>query len=114
MTFRKPRAGARAMVFVLVLAAVFGAAPASAQGPCAPRQRLAAALTGQYGEQPVARGNGDGFVIELFAAPSGAFSLLVSRPGGLSCIIAAGTAWRRVAAAAGAAQSPDGSRRWNP
>jgi hypothetical protein len=89
----------------LVASASFGA-PASAVEPpqsCASRTTLVQQLASQNKEQPVAVGLAEhGTRLEVLAGPDGTWTLLVSLPNGISCLINAGTDWQtipRVAAA---------------
>ncbi|AYE87421.1 hypothetical protein [Sulfitobacter sp. D7] len=85
---------------ILTAALLFGMActgpPAWAQAlACAPRAALAAQLETDYGEILSARGlqNPDA-LLEVFASQkSGSFTMLISRPDGISCILSTGTHW---------------------
>lgn len=63
---------------------------------CAPRAVVAEGLAAKYAERPVAMGlTGDGLMLEIFAgADAGTFTILLTRPDGLACVLAAGTAWQ--------------------
>lgn len=65
---------------------------ASAQSlPCAPRERVLAFVIDQRGEARLAAGQAaQGASIELFAAPSGSWTLLLNLPDGRSCLLANG------------------------
>ena len=80
----------RVLWVVLALAAP-GAASAET---CAPRQVMVAALTGKYAEGRIIAGlTGAGTVVEMWAnLDSGSWSLIETRPDGLSCIKGAGSA----------------------
>lgn len=82
---------------LVALALILGSVvPAGAQTsvPCGKRQVIVDELDRGYGEKPVAIGlSGDGLVIEIFASDSGTFTILVTRPGGPSCVVAAGEGW---------------------
>lgn len=92
------RAAARAAFFVSALfLSSLGAPPtARAQAACADRDDIVSALASRYGEQPVAAGlAGERVIVEVFAAPAGAtWTILLTRPDGISCAILAGEAWR--------------------
>lgn len=83
---------------ILTSALLFGMActgpPAWAQS-CAPRAALVTQLETAYGETLSARGlQSAESLIEVFASPqSGSFTVLMSRPDGVSCIISTGTHW---------------------
>lgn len=81
---------------VLAATLVAAAQPAVAQGaPCAPRERIVAQLESKYGE--TRRGVGlqsRGAVTEIYASEkTGTWTILVTRPDGTSCAVAAGEAW---------------------
>jgi hypothetical protein len=81
------------------LAALFlclgsGLALAQMGGPCLPRAEAVAKLAESYGEQAIGLGLGrGGMVYELFVAPEGNWTILMTRPGGASCIGASGEGW---------------------
>lgn len=85
---------------ILTAALLFGMActgpPAWAQAlACAPRAGLVTKLEADYGETLSARGlqNPNG-LLEVFASKeSGSFTVLISRPDGISCILSTGTHW---------------------
>lgn len=82
---------------ILVLVAV--ASLAQAQVACNARAEVVAHLANGYGERPVAAGIGNsGAVYEVFAAPSGAsWTIIITMPDGVSCLVAAGEAWQPAA-----------------
>jgi len=76
------------------LAAFFMAAPAAAQTMCGDRAAVVASLEKTYFEAPVSMGLvNNGAVIEILALPSGSFTIILTRPDGLSCVMAAGENW---------------------
>ena len=75
----------------LVLSLVGGASAQQVRN-CAPREVVLAALEGKYGETRRAIGLLEGgALIELFGANGGTWTIIVTGPGGLSCLKAAGT-----------------------
>ncbi len=61
---------------------------------CDERSEVIAKLKENYSEVPVHIGLGNQqTVIEILVAPSGSFTIIYTYPSGLSCILAAGTAW---------------------
>jgi hypothetical protein len=90
-------------------ALIFGAlsvSPVGAAEPpqsCAKRTDIVQHLAAQNKEQPVAVGLADhGTRLEVLTSPDGTWTLIVSLPNGISCLINAGTDWQfvpRVAAA---------------
>lgn len=84
----------------LAAAALTGAAfllasPAGAQGVCGSREAALDYLLGRYQERPRAVGlAADGRLVEVLVAPSGSWTILVSRADGVSCVVATGEAWQ--------------------
>lgn len=71
---------------------------AVAQQACPPRSDLLQRLSEEYGESPIALGlTNSGVMVELLARPDGStWTIIVSRPDGVSCPIAAGQNWRAI------------------
>ena len=70
---------------------------AAAQGvPCDDHAKAQALLEEKYREAPVARGlDARGNMVEVYATKDGAtWSILMTAPHGLACMIAAGQNWR--------------------
>ena len=64
---------------------------------CAERGDVVTQLEQRYGEEPVFMGLASiGAVIEILASPTGTFTIILTRPNGLSCLMAAGDAWEDV------------------
>ena len=62
-------------------------------GNCFPRDQLVHVLTG-YGESPVGMGLSNGVVFELFTTANGeTWTMAVSSPDGMSCVVAVGESW---------------------
>lgn len=77
-------------------------------GNCAPRDRVIAQLSERFGEarQSIGMAAGDR-VVEMFASPdTGTWTITMTMPSGLTCIIGAGEAWERVDEAATPAGQP--------
>ena len=90
-----------------------GGAPAAAQPVCLPRPQVVEQLQSDFGERLLWQGRRttepgqEGPVHEIFVSPNGgSWTLVHSMPNGLSCFVAAGTAWQPALAA----PSPDGRR----
>ncbi len=67
---------------------------AQAQTICGDRGAIVASLEKTYSEAPVSMGLGsNGTIIEVFASPSGTFTIILTRPNGLTCVMAAGENW---------------------
>lgn len=88
----------------LATAFILCAGPAFAQqpSPCAPYEIVSAALAEKYHEAPVSRFLSDrGFVIEVLASADGAtVTVLGIQAGGHACILATGSTFAVVPAAA--------------
>ena len=84
----------------LAIFALFGTIPAShaANLACASHVDVVNKLSQGYAEQPVALGlAANGSLIEVFSATDGqTWTLVMTRPDGLSCILASGHAWETV------------------
>lgn len=73
------------------------AAPAAAQ--CAPRDQIVARLATGFDETRQGAGltaapDGQAQVVEIFAADSGSWTLIVTLPDGQSCPVASGEGWQ--------------------
>jgi len=77
------------------LLAIVLAGDAWALYACAKRQAIAESLKNKHKEVPLSVGvASNGTVIEVFASESGSFTIVNTRPDGLSCLIAAGENWQ--------------------
>lgn len=85
--------GLKRGLFALMLSAI--ALPAAAQGPrCADHDALADKLSSEHSEsQRVIGLTADGRLIEMFAAPSGTWTLVLTRPDGNACVVSFGESW---------------------
>ena len=85
--------------YLAALAAFFIATSAQAQTVCGDRAKFVSGLESGYGEKPVNLGlASNGNMIEVFASADGTFSIVITRPGGKSCLVAAGDNWASVQA----------------
>ncbi len=67
---------------------------AQAQTMCGERSAVVATLEKTYSETPVSMGlASNGAIIEIFASPTGTFTIILTRPNGLTCVMAAGESW---------------------
>ncbi len=65
-----------------------------AQAMCGDRTEVVSKLKKGYSETPVSIGlASNGAVIEVFASTKGSFTIIMTRPNGLSCLMAAGDSW---------------------
>lgn len=86
---------------VVALAPLVAAATAQAGPPadpiCGDHKIFVDRLSENFDEHPASIGLGtDGNVIEVFRSDTGSWTLLVTKPGGVSCVIGAGEAWQRI------------------
>ncbi len=90
-----------ALGLLAVGALPLGSDPALAQGTpalCRARDGLLSELESKYGEVTVAIGVADGQLIELLTAKDGiTWTIILTSPKGLSCLIASGEGWRPLA-----------------
>jgi hypothetical protein len=87
----------RRLAAALALIAPLSALPAAAETPiCGARQTIVEALARQYGEAKRAVGlHNRGALVELWtSADTGSWTLLLTRPDGVTCAMAAGESWR--------------------
>lgn len=72
-------------------------APGSPSYPagCGPRDDVAKALTGKFGEKRVGAGKSRRGPVEVYAGPKGTFTVVLTAPdGSVSCILSDGGEWR--------------------
>ncbi len=70
---------------------------AHAQPMCGERRAVVANLEKTYSEAPVSIGlASNGAVIEVLASPSGSFTIILTQPNGLSCVMASGENWENL------------------
>ena len=66
---------------------------------CGPRGDVVAGLKQKYAEEPVSMGlASNGTVIEVFASEAGTWTILMTHPNGLSCLLTAGENWENLSA----------------
>lgn len=64
---------------------------------CGERHGILEWLEGRFDEKRTAFGlTSDGRVLEVFAAPSGSWTILITFPGGLSCLVTSGMDWQQI------------------
>jgi hypothetical protein len=91
----------RGWAFALPLAAAVLPVASHAAGPCYPREAIHAHLAERYGERPAGVGATAGRLVELLVRADGAsWTILVIRPDGLACPVAAGEDWTDLSAPA--------------
>lgn len=88
------------IVFLLSLLALLSSLPAQAQAQnlCTNRSEVLGHLANKYSEAPVALGlASNGGVIEVLASHSGnTWTIIITMPSGISCMLAAGENWERL------------------
>jgi hypothetical protein len=77
-------------------AVLAGASPAAAEAVCKDRATFLGYLGDSYAEAPVAAGLArNGNVVEVLSSrDSGTWTIIVTQPSGVSCIVATGEAWQ--------------------
>ena len=85
----------RVLALLIVLAA---ASPGAATMlPCGRRDEVVATVERIYGEVPAAMGlASNGAVIEVLVSDTGSFTMILTRPDGISCLMAAGENWENL------------------
>jgi hypothetical protein len=94
------RSAHRVLKAHMVGAVVIGlVAPAHAQTVCADTKTMFAGLAKTYGEAPIGAGvTKAGELVTLLASPDGrTWTLLVTKPGGLTCALGSGEGWEKAA-----------------
>ncbi|NIA67767.1 hypothetical protein HBA54_04115 [Pelagibius litoralis] len=68
------------------------------QGPqCAPRDAILQSLAKNYKEAPVNMGVvSTGALLEVLVSLSGSWTIIVTMPGGATCLVSSGEGWRTV------------------
>ncbi len=75
-------------------ALVAAAAPAAAQIACGDRSKMIGYLDRDYQESRSGLGlASNGAVVELYTAKTGTWSMLITMPGGKTCLIGSGESW---------------------
>lgn len=101
---------APALLCALASGTVFAKPPEAAQRPVETVQRpmvvapqrncmshagADAKLRKEFGEKVLGRGvSSDGTLLEVFLAPTGAFTVIKTTPGGMSCVVDFGDGWQ--------------------
>lgn len=66
----------------------------SASAPCGDRDAIIHKLDNAYSEEPVSIGIVEnGSLIEIFVSENGTFTVLITYPKGLTCLVATGNSW---------------------
>ena len=92
-----------ASVFAFALSAPLALAAITAQSDtahaqgaqCAPRDTVLKTLSKNYDERPVSVGvTSAGSLVEVLASPNGSWTIVVTAPGGPTCMVSSGEGWR--------------------
>ena len=79
------------------LLASFVSVPVLAQAVCSDRGKFLDHLSDGYKEAPVAMGlASNGSVLEVLASDKGSWTIILTMPNGVSCVVASGEAWEKV------------------
>ena len=91
-----PHKALSAAAGVLALTTTFAAVPAVAQQPqCAARDAVLERLSSSYHEEPVSLGvTATGSLLEVLASPEGSWTIIITVPGGPTCLVSSGEGWR--------------------
>lgn len=83
-----------AAALLALLALAWPARAQSMPAVCGDRATIVAALRGDHGETKAARGLATGGgLVELFTAETGTWTLLLTLPGGPTCLMGVGDSW---------------------
>jgi hypothetical protein len=78
-----------------VIGMTSSSAEAATDVVCVDRGKFIERLKRTYGERQVSRGiNFNGVMVEIFASREGHFTILATRPDGVSCLVASGDNWQ--------------------
>ncbi len=85
----------RSSLFAIVAPVVMlGATPTSAQTVCGDRSKMVGYLDRDYQESQSGLGlASNGAVVELYTAKTGTWTMLITGPGGKTCVIGSGDSW---------------------
>jgi hypothetical protein len=93
---RLPRLAMIGLIALPLVPSIAGELAAQAV-PCGKRTDLLKHLLADFKEEPVAMGlDAEGRVLEILAAPTGTWTILITNPAGLTCLVTTGTIWQAV------------------
>ena len=89
------RRGRYAPFLIALLSAAFAWPAAARQQPCGPHGQILRTLAERWGESPTGMGIvANGFVVEFVTnAGTGSFTVVLTQPGGVTCVVMAGENW---------------------
>ncbi len=87
----------RGRIVTLALLAAMVSTTATAQTMCRERDEFVTQLNKGFSEAPVAMGlAANGSVVEVLASDSGSWTIMITMPNGVSCVVATGESWQDV------------------
>lgn len=83
---------------VAALAILLLAGPSNAQqAVCGKRSAIVERLNSGFSEQPRSAGlASNGSLVEIFASKQGTWTIIYTKPGGPTCLVAVGDNWQRI------------------
>ena len=85
------------IIVMMLIFAIFLISSADVFAQCRQHEQMVAELKREYNETVSSLGlNSKGVVIEILVSPTGTFTIILTRPTGLSCVIAEGNSWEKV------------------
>lgn len=88
---------AEAPFLLTVALAAFFITPAMAQQICGKRADIVKRLSEGFQEQRRSEGiTADGKLVEIFTSKGGSWTITLTKPGGLMCLVAVGDSWQRI------------------
>ena len=93
------RAAALITLGFSLIASPIGSADTPVKSSCESREAVLDFLSSKYAEAPIAMGvSKDGGVVEILTSgPGSTFTIIVTMPNGLTCMVAAGDSWENLA-----------------
>lgn len=99
-TTRHRRSAAPAAFLCLTAVLALSGQPAVAEPAngepvtCGAREAIVERLAAKYEEEPVSRGvTATGSLLEVLASPAGTWTIIVTIPGGPTCLVSSGEGW---------------------
>ncbi|NKB60421.1 MAG: hypothetical protein GKS00_29295 [Alphaproteobacteria bacterium] len=85
------------MALGTALAIALFATPSIAQSVCGKRADIVKRLSSGFEEQRRSAGlAADGNLVEVFASKAGTWTIIFTKPGGLTCLVAVGDNWQKI------------------
>lgn len=84
------------LLLPIILGLTLSSKPADARSQCDTRESVLSQLADNYREEPVALGvtHTGGLIEVLTTKDGGTWSIIITSPQGISCLVAAGEGWR--------------------